>query len=457
MATAAVVEYGFDEDRFAEPVSDNFKCGICFNVLNNPKSCQNNQHYFCFGCINQHLKNYQTCPNCAEELTPETLGTPPRVLLNCISELRVKCDHVKRGCCDHVQLGHLQTHLDQCGFAPVTCGNDGCEMEINTRDKIHHETELCEFRRVQCHDCRELRQEIVKIGTKQDQLSKSQAKLEGKLNEMTTRLANVEKNVITQVNKLYHESQRDNAVVVQERNNIKRFMNDVLHSLSSINATISEKQAATKQETQRNEGEDLLDSASKPSTSLKAIENNPAFPQQHSRKNETASKELDDNKAHILSDSSAAGDLISFSPRIQRRLTSNSAKSELHIKPGPSFDDTSVLPSEGRENAPDTRNKDNTFSGYERRRHQRRREFLVQTSGENESRIKPDTGEHGVTAQNSDAGSQALNHEVSDRPQESRSVDLTEPSLGRDRKGWFVPRDAPAGAHDRTSNDWQGM
>ena len=486
MATAAVVEYGFDEDRFAEPVSDNFKCGICFNVLNNPKSCQNNQHYFCFGCIIQHLKNYQTCPNCAEELTTETLGTPPRVLLNCISELRVKCDHVKRGCCDQVQLGHLQTHLDQCGFAPVTCGNDGCEMQINTRDKIHHETELCEFRRVLCHDCRELREEIVKNGTKHDQLNKSlaklegklnevatclenvekkqdqfnrsQAKLEGKLNEMTTRLENMEKNVVTQVNKLYDENQRENATVVQEISNIKRFMNDVLHSLSTINTTINEKQAATKQETQRNEREDLQDSPSKPSSSLKTIEHDPAFRQQHAGENETASKELDDNKAQILSNSSAAGDLISFSPRIERRLTSNSAESELPEKHGPSCDDTVLLPSGRRKNVPVPRKRtilsdsqNSTFSGY-----QRRRELLGQSSGENESRVQTAIAKQGVTEQDSDVGSETLNQEGCDRRQESRSVDLIEPSSGRDRKSWLMARDRPGGAYDRTSNDWQG-
>ena len=33
-------------------------------------------------------------------------------------------------------------------------------MEINKRDKTHHESEVCDFRRVKCHDCAELRKEM---------------------------------------------------------------------------------------------------------------------------------------------------------------------------------------------------------------------------------------------------------------------------------------------------------
>ena len=91
MASTFARDTGYEEERFELPVSENFKCSICLNVLNTPKSCRNNQHYFCSGCIDEHLKNSHTCPECMEELTPATLVQPPRVLLNCILELRIKC------------------------------------------------------------------------------------------------------------------------------------------------------------------------------------------------------------------------------------------------------------------------------------------------------------------------------------------------------------------------------
>ena len=154
---------GFEEERFELPVSENFKCSICLNVLNNPKSCGNNQHYFCSGCINEHLKNSHTCPLCMEELTPATLVQPPRVLLNCILELRIKCIHSQRGCPEHVQLGRLLNHVDECGFAPAQCENEGCGAEVNRFEKAYHETELCKFRKVECYGCGKLMKQVEEL------------------------------------------------------------------------------------------------------------------------------------------------------------------------------------------------------------------------------------------------------------------------------------------------------
>ncbi|XP_028415404.1 TNF receptor-associated factor 3-like [Dendronephthya gigantea] len=248
---------GFDENRFDGPVSENFKCTICFNVLNDPKSCQNNQHYFCSACIHQYVQNYsQTCPECRQELTVETLVTPPRILLNCISELPIKCDHVERGCTARVQLEKLKNHLDECGFAPVTCANDGCDAVVNKRDRIHHETELCEFRRVQCHNCEELRNEMSRLSEKQENLSKTTGqklvKLEGKLDQVTTRLQTIEGNVMSKITGLNLAHERGNASVVQEINEIKGFMSDVLHKLSDINNVVCQNQASETQEKENN-------------------------------------------------------------------------------------------------------------------------------------------------------------------------------------------------------------
>ncbi|XP_028415449.1 TNF receptor-associated factor 3-like [Dendronephthya gigantea] len=254
MASSVVQGAGFDENRFDGPVSDNFKCTICFNVLNDPKSCQKNQHYFCNACIHQYVQDYsQTCPECRQELTVETLVTPPRILLNCISELRIKCDHVKRGCADRIQLGKLKNHLEECGFAPVTCANDGCDAVVNKRDRIHHETELCEFRRVQCHNCEELRNEVSRLS---ENLSKTtaerQAKLEGKLDQVTTRLQNIEGSVYA-----FNIAQSsENARLVQEIFEIKDVMNDMLYKLSNINNVVCQIQASEKQKKQKNDEED---------------------------------------------------------------------------------------------------------------------------------------------------------------------------------------------------------
>ena len=136
-------KYGYDERRFEGPVKRDLFCSICHEVLRNPQTCQNKEHPFCLDCISEHLQFSPTCPECREHLTPETLKDPSRFLKNDLSELKIKCDYNERGCPGYVLLENLQHHVDRCGFAPVICGNEGCGMEVNKRDKeIHEERSL---------------------------------------------------------------------------------------------------------------------------------------------------------------------------------------------------------------------------------------------------------------------------------------------------------------------------
>ncbi len=147
-------EYGYDDSRFQKDIDDNFHCSICYNVLKEPRMCRNNEHIFCLACITRNLnENSETCPECNEYLSIDTLRRAPRVVNNYLSELEIKCDFASRGCPEYVRVAALKTHVVSCGFAPVLCSNEECGMEINKRDKVHHETEVCEYRRVKCHDC----------------------------------------------------------------------------------------------------------------------------------------------------------------------------------------------------------------------------------------------------------------------------------------------------------------
>ena len=188
-------EQGYDEGRFEGPVRPDLFCFICHGVLRNPRMCQNKEHPFCLACISQHLQNSHTCPYCREHLTPETLKNPPRFLMNTLSELKIKCGYNERGCPSYVLLGNLQRHVDRCGFAPVTCGNEGCEKEINRRDKEVHERDLCQFRIAKCHDCREIKAnqakgeaEIAQVKEKQDKMKGSQDEMKASQDEMKASL-----------------------------------------------------------------------------------------------------------------------------------------------------------------------------------------------------------------------------------------------------------------------------
>ena len=154
-------KYGYDDSRFQKVIDDNFHCSICFNVLKEPRMCRNNEHIFCHDCITEHLNvNSHTCPECKEDLTVETLRRAPRLATNYLSELKINCDYADRGCHEYVRLQELNSHVEACGFAPVNCSNDECQMVINKREIIHHESAVCEYRKVKCHSCGKMEQDM---------------------------------------------------------------------------------------------------------------------------------------------------------------------------------------------------------------------------------------------------------------------------------------------------------
>ena len=160
----ASYDTGYEDERFQHPVGRGFHCCICTNVIKDPVMCQN-EHIFCRACITRHLKNSQTCPTCREPLTVETLQQASRTVTNLLSELQIRCQFFERGCTQFVELGNLESHVADCGFAPAFCSNEGCQLEVNKQDLLHHETTVCEQRRVVCHSCNDIRREmdVVKV------------------------------------------------------------------------------------------------------------------------------------------------------------------------------------------------------------------------------------------------------------------------------------------------------
>ena len=173
--------YGYEVSRFEKDVNENFHCSICYNVLKEPRTCRNNDHIFCLACVSQHLKvNSQTCPECNEHLSVDTLRRP-RVVNNMLSKLKINCDYASRGCPEFTCLEDLETHVVNCGYAPVLCSNAECGMEINKQDKVHHETEVCEYRRVKCHDCGQIKESV-------ERLEGRLAALEGKVETVVKKI-----------------------------------------------------------------------------------------------------------------------------------------------------------------------------------------------------------------------------------------------------------------------------
>ena len=164
------LDQGYDDERFVNVVDEDLHCAICLNVLKQPVQCQNNEHYFCTPCIRRHLKNFRACPSCMEELTLETLRKPARYLTKHLSKLIIQCDYVNRGCGEVIELEDLKTHVNTCGFAPVTCSNDGCGVLLNKHEQAHHENEVCYFGKVSRADYNALKKERDQMKTRLDEL-----------------------------------------------------------------------------------------------------------------------------------------------------------------------------------------------------------------------------------------------------------------------------------------------
>ncbi|CAB4024623.1 RING finger 151-like, partial [Paramuricea clavata] len=182
----ASYDTGYEDELFEHPVGPSSHCGICYNVVKNPVMCRHNEHLFCRACITRHLMNSQTCPLCLEPLAIETLSQPSRTIMNLLSELKIRCQFFNRGCETFIELGNLEKHIRVCGFAPAVCSNEGCRLEVNKQDLLRHETAVCELRRVQCHNCNDIRHEM-------DVVKVNLAAVNVKLNEVVEKLDRNEK------------------------------------------------------------------------------------------------------------------------------------------------------------------------------------------------------------------------------------------------------------------------
>ena len=239
------VKYGYDDSRFEKDVDENFHCSVCYNVLKEPRMCRNNEHIFCLDCISEHLKvNSKTCPECNEHLSLDTLRKAPRVLRNCLSKLKINCDHASRGCPQFTCLEELETHVSNCGYAPVLCSNVECGMEINKQDKVHHETEVCEYRRVKCQDCGKMQEVVGRLEGRMMELDRkveetkkevrNAAKNTGdKVEEISEKEVAVVKKEVGEVNKEVRE-------VKKEVGEVKKEVKDVKENLSKVNKDVDE-------------------------------------------------------------------------------------------------------------------------------------------------------------------------------------------------------------------------
>ena len=93
---------------------DEFMCGICQDVLNKPVVTQCCRQSYCRDCIEEWLKGRSICPNDRQPLTMNGLSEVPRLVINFINKMRIKCDFSDNGCAELTTIGTKVNHVKIC-------------------------------------------------------------------------------------------------------------------------------------------------------------------------------------------------------------------------------------------------------------------------------------------------------------------------------------------------------
>jgi hypothetical protein len=116
---------GFERSRFidlSQSDCDEFTCGICLEILNNPIETKCCRKTYCKKCIITWINTNQLCPNDRRVLRVNDLINPSLIVVNLLSKLKIKCN----GCQKIVSLGSLLEHMRQ-----YHNNNYGSEMDEN--------------------------------------------------------------------------------------------------------------------------------------------------------------------------------------------------------------------------------------------------------------------------------------------------------------------------------------
>ena len=100
------------------------------------------------------------------------------------------------------------------------CGNQKCGAILNKRELIHHENELCEYRKLKCHSCEETTKTLA-------DLEKQTTRMETNQKNMETKLVNMEKNMETQMKNTDTAMKNNTAIMETRMTNVETKMANV--------------------------------------------------------------------------------------------------------------------------------------------------------------------------------------------------------------------------------------
>ena len=184
-----------------------------------------------------------------QPLTVETLRQATRGIRNLLSELQIRCEFFDRGCGKFVQLGDLERHVADCGFAPAICSNEGCQLEVNKQDLLHHETVVCELRRVKCHSCQDMKREIDTVKVNLAAMNEKLKEVGETLTRNEANVKAVEENLVAKVDLVQEQlskQEETNSELKTHNAEMKKSLNEIMKQLERLTQQTSDEVQAEK-------------------------------------------------------------------------------------------------------------------------------------------------------------------------------------------------------------------
>ncbi|KAL4485353.1 hypothetical protein ABPG72_008529 [Tetrahymena utriculariae] len=154
---------------------DEIVCPICFDVIDDAKTCIKCEANFCGDCISKWAQTSQSrCPCCRDQGKETYLSSRdginnrtyqniqeynrgkysacPKIFKKLLNSIQVDCHYPQ--CKTILNLDERINHLKVCTYHPKKCLNGQCEEMVSAVTKEDHD-KVCEYRRESCQYCRQ--------------------------------------------------------------------------------------------------------------------------------------------------------------------------------------------------------------------------------------------------------------------------------------------------------------
>ena len=108
---------GIDRQRIvdkSEDELDELSCGICHDIFTDPVVTLCCRQTYCSLCIHKWLIDNNSCPNDRQKLIAKDVIPAPRMVINLLNKLKIKCENHSKGCEVIMSIADIDKHLSVC-------------------------------------------------------------------------------------------------------------------------------------------------------------------------------------------------------------------------------------------------------------------------------------------------------------------------------------------------------